>query len=41
MLSSDDDEERVEETELFEVNSGGRVGESSPLVEGGKVPSLI
>ena len=41
MLSSDGDEERVEETEPSEVNSGGRVGESSPLVEGGKAPSLI
>lgn len=41
MLSSDGDEETNEETELSRTNSGGSVGESDPLVEGGKAPSLV
>lgn len=41
MLSSDGDEETVEETEFSEANSGGSVGESEPVVEGGKAPSLV
>ena len=41
MLSSDGDEETAEETELSSANSGGSVGESDPLVEGGKAPSLV
>ena len=41
MLSSDGDEETIEETELSEANSGGSVGESDPVVEGGNAPSLV
>jgi hypothetical protein len=41
MLSSDSDEETVEETEFSRDNSGGSVGESDPVVEGGKAPSLV
>lgn len=41
MLSSDGDKETTEETELSRANSGGSVGESDPLVEGGKAPSLV
>jgi len=41
ILSSDGDEETVEETELSRVNSAGSVGESDPVVEGGKAPSLV
>ena len=41
MLSSDGDEETIEETELSRANSGGRVGDSDPVVEGGKAPSLV
>ena len=41
MLSSDGDEETVEETELSNANSGERVGDSDPIVEGGKAPSLV
>jgi hypothetical protein len=41
ILSSDGDEETTEETEFSRVNSGGRVGESDPVVEGGKAPSLL
>jgi hypothetical protein len=41
MLSSDGEEERIEETELSRDNSGGSVGESDALVEGGKAPSLV
>lgn len=40
MLSFEGDEETVEETEFSEANSGGSVGESDPVVEGGKAPSL-
>ena len=40
-LSSDGDEETVEDTELSRANSGGSVGESDPAVEGGKAPSLV
>lgn len=40
-LSSDGDEETTEETEFSEANSGGSVGESEPVVEGGKAPSLV
>ena len=41
MLSSDSNEETVEEIDFSEANSGGSVGEIEPLVEGGKAPSLI
>jgi hypothetical protein len=41
MLSFEGDEETVEETEFSKVNSGGSVGESDPVVEGGKAPSLV
>ena len=41
MLSTDGDEEMIEETELSRTNSGGSVGESDPTVEGGKAPSLL
>jgi len=41
ILSSDGDEETVEETEFSRANSGGSVGESDPVVEGGKAPSLV
>lgn len=41
MLSSDGDDEMVEETEFSRANSGGSVGESDPVVEGGKAPSLV
>jgi len=41
MLSSDGDEETIEETELSRANSGGRVGDSDPVVKGGKAPSLV
>lgn len=41
MLSSDGDDEGIEETELSKANSGGSVGESDPVVEGGKAPSLV
>jgi hypothetical protein len=41
MLSSDGVEETIEETEFSSVNSGGSDGESEPLVEGGKAPSLV
>lgn len=37
ILSSDGDEE----AEFSRANSGGSVGESGPLVEGGKAPSLL
>lgn len=40
MLSTDGDEETTEETELSRASSEGSVGESDPLVEGGKAPSL-
>lgn len=41
ILSTDGDEEMIEETELSRANSGGSVGESDPVVEGGKAPSLV
>lgn len=41
MLSSDGDEEGIEEAELSRANSGGSVGETDPIVEGGKAPSLV
>lgn len=41
ILSSDGDEETTEETELSRANSRGSVGESGPLVEDGKAPSLL
>jgi hypothetical protein len=40
ILSSDGEEEMAEETEFSRASSGGSVGESGPLVEGGKAPSL-
>lgn len=41
ILSSDGDEETAEEMEFSRASSGGSVGESDPLVEGGKAPSLL
>ena len=41
MLSSDGDEGTSEETEVSRASSGGSVGESGPLEEGGKAPSLV
>jgi len=41
ILSYDVDEEMIEETELSRANSGGSVGESDPVAEGGKAPSLV